>query len=126
MLWTLLDILHVLTISLQLDSSKGAASIRVPGTSYSIQLMDTPEARDVTQKRTATPQLADYFSFSEHRERFREQFGTNSEGSDEIRAELDEIAHSGVRRRNTVRDARRFGSGFRIRTQLLSEQRHER
>lgn len=49
MLWTLLDILHVLTISLQLDSSKGAASIRVPGTVYSIQLMDTPEARDVNE-----------------------------------------------------------------------------
>lgn len=46
-LWTMLDILQVLTFSLHLDPNKEASSIRVPGTSYSIQLMDTLELRDV-------------------------------------------------------------------------------
>lgn len=47
-LWTMLDILQVLTYSLHLDPNKESCSVKVPGTYYSIQLMDTLEARDVS------------------------------------------------------------------------------
>lgn len=44
----MLDILQVLTYSLHLDPNKETCSVRVPGTDYSIQLVDTLEARDVS------------------------------------------------------------------------------
>ncbi|CAH0558143.1 unnamed protein product [Brassicogethes aeneus] len=45
-LWTMLDILHVLSYSLQIDPNQETPSLRIPQTPYSIQLMDTLEARE--------------------------------------------------------------------------------
>lgn len=44
-LWTMLDILYVLTNSLYLDSNEENPEIEVPGTSYKLKLTDTMEAR---------------------------------------------------------------------------------
>lgn len=43
----MLDILHVLSDSLQLDPNQETPTLRIPSTPYSIQLMDTLEAREV-------------------------------------------------------------------------------
>lgn len=51
----MLDILQVLTYSLHLDPNKEACSLRVPGTSYSIQLKDTLEERDVRKAIKSNP-----------------------------------------------------------------------
>lgn len=44
----MLDILQVLNYSLQLDPNQETPVLRVPGTSYSVQLVDTMEARVVS------------------------------------------------------------------------------
>ncbi|XP_025837646.1 phosphatidylinositol 4-kinase alpha [Agrilus planipennis] len=45
-LWTMLDIIQVLSYSLQLDPNQETTTLRIPATPYSIQLMDTLEARE--------------------------------------------------------------------------------
>ncbi|XP_050307106.1 phosphatidylinositol 4-kinase alpha isoform X2 [Anthonomus grandis grandis] len=45
-LWTMLDILQVLSYSLEIDPNQETPTLRIPQTSYSIQLMDTLEARE--------------------------------------------------------------------------------
>ncbi|KAK9746290.1 PI4-kinase N-terminal region [Popillia japonica] len=45
-LWATLDILQVLSYSLELDPNQETPSLRIPSTSYSIQLMDSLEARE--------------------------------------------------------------------------------
>ncbi|GJQ75443.1 hypothetical protein Trydic_g23610 [Trypoxylus dichotomus] len=45
-IWTTLDIMQVLSYSLELDPNQETPSLRIPSTSYSIQLMDTLEARE--------------------------------------------------------------------------------
>lgn len=49
-LWTMLDILQVLSFSLQVDPNKENPTLQVPHTPYSIQLMDTLEARECIVK----------------------------------------------------------------------------
>ncbi|XP_015600220.1 phosphatidylinositol 4-kinase alpha isoform X2 [Cephus cinctus] len=49
-LCSMLDILQVLSFSLQLDPNEETPMLRIPGTPYSIQLMDTLEAREITVK----------------------------------------------------------------------------
>ncbi|XP_063926767.1 phosphatidylinositol 4-kinase alpha isoform X4 [Zophobas morio] len=49
-LWTMLDILQVLSYSLQLDPNQETPTLRIPQTPYSIQLMDTLEARETIVK----------------------------------------------------------------------------
>lgn len=46
-LWAMLDILQVLSFSLQLDSNEETPILRVPNTSLTLQLQDTLEAREV-------------------------------------------------------------------------------
>lgn len=43
----MLDILQVLSHSLQLDPNQETPALKIPSTPYSIQLMDTLEAREV-------------------------------------------------------------------------------
>ncbi|KAF7274503.1 hypothetical protein GWI33_012847 [Rhynchophorus ferrugineus] len=45
-LWTMLDILQVLSYSLEIDPNQETPTLRIPQTPYSIQLMDTLEARE--------------------------------------------------------------------------------
>ncbi|CAH1183299.1 unnamed protein product [Phaedon cochleariae] len=45
-LWTMLDILQVLSYSLQIDPNQETPTLRIPQTPYAIQLMDTLEARE--------------------------------------------------------------------------------
>lgn len=47
MLWTMLDILQVLSYSLELDPNEETPTLDVPNTSYTIPLMDTLDAREV-------------------------------------------------------------------------------
>ncbi|XP_012288489.1 phosphatidylinositol 4-kinase alpha [Orussus abietinus] len=49
-LWSMLDILQVLTFSLQLDPNEESPVLRIPGTEFSIQLMETVEAREMIVK----------------------------------------------------------------------------
>ncbi|XP_018572269.1 phosphatidylinositol 4-kinase alpha isoform X2 [Anoplophora glabripennis] len=49
-LWTMLDILQVLSYSLQIDPNHETPTLRIPQTPYTIQLMDTLEARETTIK----------------------------------------------------------------------------
>lgn len=44
----MLDILQVLSYSLQLDPNQETPVLRIPSTSYSIQLVDTVDAREVS------------------------------------------------------------------------------
>nr|XP_022907836.1 phosphatidylinositol 4-kinase alpha [Onthophagus taurus] len=53
-LWTTLDILQVLSYSLQLDPNQETPTLRIPSTPYSIQLMDTLEAREAIVKDFAS------------------------------------------------------------------------
>lgn len=46
-LWRMLDILQVLSHSLNLDPNEETPTLRVPSTPYSLPLMDTLEAREV-------------------------------------------------------------------------------
>ena len=56
MLWngtvlrTMLDMLQVLEFSLQLDPNDANPTIPIPDTPFSVTLMDTLEAREVTYK----------------------------------------------------------------------------
>lgn len=43
----MLDILQVLSYSLQIDPNQETPTLRIPQTPYTIQLMDTLEAREV-------------------------------------------------------------------------------
>ncbi|KAH1001445.1 hypothetical protein HUJ04_005466 [Dendroctonus ponderosae] len=45
-LWTMLDILQVLSYSLEVDPNQETPTLKIPQTPYSIQLMDTLEARE--------------------------------------------------------------------------------
>lgn len=45
-LWTMLDILQVLSDSLKLDPNQERPTLRIPSTPYSIELVDTQEARE--------------------------------------------------------------------------------
>ncbi|KAL3270935.1 hypothetical protein HHI36_021440 [Cryptolaemus montrouzieri] len=45
-LWTMLDILQVLSNSLRLDPNHSTPNLRIPQTEWSVQLMDTLEARE--------------------------------------------------------------------------------
>ncbi|XP_065226540.1 phosphatidylinositol 4-kinase alpha isoform X2 [Planococcus citri] len=45
-LWTMLDILQVLSYSLELDPNEETPTLEVPNTSYTIPLMDTLDARE--------------------------------------------------------------------------------
>lgn len=47
-LWTMLDILQVLSYSLQIDPNQETPTWRIPQTTYSIEFMDTLEAREVS------------------------------------------------------------------------------
>lgn len=47
MLWTMLDVLQVLSYSLELDPNEETPTLDVPNTSYTIPLMDTLDAREV-------------------------------------------------------------------------------
>ncbi|XP_011307555.1 phosphatidylinositol 4-kinase alpha isoform X2 [Fopius arisanus] len=49
-LWSMLDILQVLAFSLQLDPNEESPSLRIPGTPYTIHLMDSLEAREIIVK----------------------------------------------------------------------------
>ncbi|XP_012059018.1 PREDICTED: phosphatidylinositol 4-kinase alpha [Atta cephalotes] len=49
-LWSMLDILQILSYSLQLDPNEETPSLRIPGTPYSIELMNTLEAREIIVK----------------------------------------------------------------------------
>ncbi|KAK4878018.1 hypothetical protein RN001_010524 [Aquatica leii] len=49
-LWTMLDILQVLSHSLQVNHNQETPTLRIPSTPYSIQLMDTLEAREMIVK----------------------------------------------------------------------------
>lgn len=46
-LWCMLDILQVLSFSLQLDPNEETPQLKIPETTYSIQLMESIEAREV-------------------------------------------------------------------------------
>lgn len=46
-LWCMLDILQVLSFALQLDANEETPILTVPGTSFTIQLMESLEAREV-------------------------------------------------------------------------------
>ena len=46
-LWCMLDILQVLSFALQLDPNEETPILTIPGTSFSIQLMESLEAREV-------------------------------------------------------------------------------
>ncbi|KAJ4431264.1 hypothetical protein ANN_19861 [Periplaneta americana] len=48
-LWSMLDILQVLSYSLELDPNEETPTLRVPSTPYSLPLMDTLEARESKQ-----------------------------------------------------------------------------
>ncbi|XP_969785.1 phosphatidylinositol 4-kinase alpha isoform X4 [Tribolium castaneum] len=52
-LWTMLDIMQVLSNSLHLDPNQETPTLRIPRTPYSIQLMDTLEARETKVKHFA-------------------------------------------------------------------------
>lgn len=43
----MLDILQVLSYSLQIDPNQETPTLRIPQTPYTVQLMDTLEAREV-------------------------------------------------------------------------------
>ncbi|KAJ8983343.1 hypothetical protein NQ317_003148 [Molorchus minor] len=49
-LWTMLDILQILSYSLQIDPNQETPALRIPETPYTIQLMDTLEAREAIVK----------------------------------------------------------------------------
>ncbi|XP_076762003.1 phosphatidylinositol 4-kinase III alpha isoform X5 [Xylocopa sonorina] len=49
-LWSMLDILQILSFSLQIDPNEETPILRIPGTPYSIELMDTLEAREIIVK----------------------------------------------------------------------------
>ncbi|KAF5285205.1 hypothetical protein FQR65_LT13320 [Abscondita terminalis] len=49
-LWTMLDILQVLSHSLQVNHNQDTPVLKIPSTPYSIQLMDTLEAREMIVK----------------------------------------------------------------------------
>ncbi|CAH1104235.1 unnamed protein product [Psylliodes chrysocephalus] len=49
-LWTILDIMQVLSYSLEIDPNQETPTLRIPSTPYSIQLMDTLEARETIVK----------------------------------------------------------------------------
>ncbi|XP_031331988.1 phosphatidylinositol 4-kinase alpha isoform X2 [Photinus pyralis] len=49
-LWTMLDILQVLSHSLQINHNQETPTLKIPSTPYSIQLMDTLEAREMIVK----------------------------------------------------------------------------
>ncbi|KAK7873127.1 hypothetical protein R5R35_006354 [Gryllus longicercus] len=49
-LWSMLDILQVLSYSLELDPNEETPTLKVPSTPYSVQLMDTLEARETIVK----------------------------------------------------------------------------
>nr|CAH7716979.1 unnamed protein product [Callosobruchus chinensis] len=49
-LWTMLDILQVLSHSLQINPNKETPTLRIPQTPYTVQLMDTMEARETIVK----------------------------------------------------------------------------
>ncbi|XP_056639976.1 phosphatidylinositol 4-kinase alpha [Diorhabda sublineata] len=49
-LWTLLDIMQVLSRSLEIDPNQETPTLRIPQTRYTIQLMDTLEARETIVK----------------------------------------------------------------------------
>lgn len=46
-LWAMLDILQVLSYSLQVDANQETPVLRVPSTNLTLQLQDTLEAREV-------------------------------------------------------------------------------
>lgn len=45
----MLDILQVLSYSLQLDPNEETPTLKIPSTPYTMQLMDTWEAREVNR-----------------------------------------------------------------------------
>ncbi|XP_060518279.1 phosphatidylinositol 4-kinase alpha [Cylas formicarius] len=45
-LWTMLDILQVLSYSLEIDPNQETPTLKIPQTPYAVQLMDTIEARE--------------------------------------------------------------------------------
>ncbi|XP_033211468.1 phosphatidylinositol 4-kinase alpha isoform X3 [Belonocnema kinseyi] len=49
-LWTMLDILLVLSYSLHLDPNEETPELQIPGTPYSIQLIETVDAREIIVK----------------------------------------------------------------------------
>ncbi|XP_053985852.1 phosphatidylinositol 4-kinase alpha isoform X1 [Hylaeus volcanicus] len=49
-LWSMLDILQILSFSLQIDPNEETPILRIPSTPYSIELMDTSEAREIIVK----------------------------------------------------------------------------
>lgn len=44
----MLDVLQVLSYSLQIDSNQETPTWRIPNTTYSIEFMDTVDAREVS------------------------------------------------------------------------------
>ncbi|KAK5638099.1 hypothetical protein RI129_012394 [Pyrocoelia pectoralis] len=52
-LWTMLDTLQVLSHSLQVNRNQETPTIKIPSTSYSIQLMDARDARELIVKEFA-------------------------------------------------------------------------
>ncbi|XP_015180131.1 PREDICTED: phosphatidylinositol 4-kinase alpha isoform X1 [Polistes dominula] len=49
-LWSMLDILQILSFSLQIDPNEETPSLRIPNTPYSIELMNSLEAREIIVK----------------------------------------------------------------------------
>ena len=104
MLWTTLDILQVLSYSLQLDPNQETPSLRVPSTSYAIQLMDTLEAREVSTDYSKTFQkkfIYFLFNSTEHCERFCILRREDSERSRHMGTQMDQISHTGILKPNT-------------------------
>lgn len=53
-LWSMLDILQVLSFSLELDANQETPLLKVPGTDFALQLQDTLEGREVLNMNNLT------------------------------------------------------------------------
>lgn len=66
----MLDILQVLSYSLQIDPNQETPTWRIPQTPYSIEFMDTLEAREVLKRKCFVLFIFYLIEFPDHRQRF--------------------------------------------------------
>lgn len=115
-IWTTLDILQVLSYSLELDPNQETPSLRISSTSHSIQLMDTLEAREVlsTNKTTKNPYNGHLkiHKFSEYSQRFRAECRENFKRSRNLGTAMDQVAHSRISESDSISDVESFGCRF--------------